>query len=130
MGLLIHPDQPWLCGSPDGMFCLSGETCLLEIKCPHKCKEADMFDSSGESILDYIQGTGSNRRLKTTHRYFTQVQILLYLLNVQKCYFFVYSSRQNVIIEVSRDDTFLYESIPALERFYFTYLLPAAAAAK
>ncbi|XP_049514038.1 uncharacterized protein LOC119466117 [Dermacentor silvarum] len=72
MGLLIHPDQPWLCGSPDGMFYLSGETCLLEIKCPHKCKEADMFDSSGESILDYIQGTGSNRRLKTTHRYFTQ----------------------------------------------------------
>ncbi|XP_049518712.1 uncharacterized protein LOC119440104 [Dermacentor silvarum] len=130
MGLLIHPDQPWLCGSPDGMFYLSGETCLLEIKCPHKCKEADMFDSSGESILDYIQGTGSNRRLKTTHRYFTQVQILLYLLNVQKCYFFVYSSRQNVIIEVSRDDAFLYESIPALERFYFTYLLPAAAAAK
>ncbi|KAL1475030.1 hypothetical protein MTO96_037587 [Rhipicephalus appendiculatus] len=81
MGLLIHPDQPWLCGSPDGMFCLSGETCLLEIKCPHKCKEKDMFTSSGESILDYILGTGSNRRLKRTHKYFTQVQILLYLLN-------------------------------------------------
>ncbi|KAL1486334.1 hypothetical protein MTO96_009318 [Rhipicephalus appendiculatus] len=73
MGLLIHPDQPWLCGSPDGMFCLSGETCLLEIKCPHKFKEEDMFTSSGEIILDYILGTGCNRRLKRTHKYFTQV---------------------------------------------------------
>ncbi|KAH9371735.1 hypothetical protein HPB48_000216 [Haemaphysalis longicornis] len=62
MGLLIHPDQPWLCGSPDGIFCLAGETYLLEIKCPKKCENDGMFGSSGKSVLDYVQGTCSESK--------------------------------------------------------------------
>nr|XP_050039148.1 uncharacterized protein LOC126536286 isoform X1 [Dermacentor andersoni] len=127
MGLLIHPDQPWLCGSPDGIFCLAGKTHLLEIKCPHKCKQNEMFNSSGKSILEYIQGTCSDPKLKKSHRYYTQVQILMYLLNVTKCFFFVYSKKEHLTIHVGRDDSFLQEAIPGLEKFFFSWLLPAAA---
>lgn len=127
MGLLIHPDQPWLCGSPDGIFCLAGETYLLEIKCPKKCENDGMFGSSGKSVLDYIQGTCSDPSLKRTHTYYTQVQILMYLLNVNKCFFFVYSAKESLTVHVDKDDSFLQEAIPSLEKFYFSSLLPAAA---
>ncbi|XP_075560581.1 uncharacterized protein LOC142592792 [Dermacentor variabilis] len=68
VGLLLHPQQPWLCGSPDGIFSLSGETCLLEIKCPHKCIDRGIFDDSGHSILDYVHHVDGNPILRKSHR--------------------------------------------------------------
>nr|XP_054920619.1 uncharacterized protein LOC126517764 [Dermacentor andersoni] len=123
VGLLLHPQQPWLCGSPDGIFSLSGETCLLEIKCPYRCIDRGIFDDSGHSILDYVHHVDGNPILRKSHRYYTQVQILMYLLNAKQCFFFVYSKKQSVTMVVGRDDAFLQEAIPTLEQFYFQWIL-------
>lgn len=124
VGLLLHPQQPWLCGSPDGIFSLSGETCLLEIKCPYKCKDKGIFDDLGNSIVDYVHHVRGNATLKKSHRYYTQVQILMYLVNAKHCSFFVYSDKQSVTITLARDNALLQEAIPRLEQFYFEWILP------
>ncbi len=39
-GLIVKPNQPWLCASPDGFFKdETGNLCLLEIKCPSSCSQ-------------------------------------------------------------------------------------------
>lgn len=41
--------------------------------------------------------------------------------------FFVYSEKESLTVHVDKDDSFLQEAIPSLEKFYFGSLLPAAA---
>lgn len=101
VGLVISAQQPYLCGSPDGLFLdHSGELCLLEIKCPHRNKN-QMIN------VDYIEKKGGESNLKKKHLYFSQVQLLMYLTNVKQCTFFVYSSADYVSINVKRDEEFL-----------------------
>ncbi|XP_040355969.1 uncharacterized protein LOC121046150, partial [Ixodes scapularis] len=119
VGLLLHPDQPWLCGSPDGIFKFIDETCLLEVKCPYKCKDKKILDASGQSIVRYLQCVDNKIMLKESHRNYTKVQILLYLLNARECFVFVYSSKQNITVRVAKDDAFLQQAVPTLEDFYF-----------
>ena len=98
VGLIIKSNQPWLSASPDGLFCDStGNLAVLEIKCPITCKDSKI-------VVDYLD---KNDQLKTTHSYYTQVQILLYVTGAKVCYFFVYSSCDQKIVLVKYDKQFL-----------------------
>ena len=96
VGLCLKPGQTWLGASPDGIIHLSGESYLLEIKCP--------FSNRGSEISPkYVV----NGELCKTHAYYTQIQIQLYVCNLQKCDLFLYSATDQMIIPVIRDDDFL-----------------------
>ncbi|KAM7307851.1 uncharacterized protein ISCGN_011487 [Ixodes scapularis] len=124
VGLIVHLRQPWLCASPDGFFKTSDETTLLEIKCPYSRKNKVLIDvSKEESFVKYIVYEEGRLMLKKRHTYYTQVQIAMYVTNTTQCFFYVYSSKQDVIILVERDEGFLSEAVPRLELFYFRYYL-------
>ena len=96
LGLVLNPLQPWLAGSPDGVTKLDGEFVLLEIKCPLSCKDSSIN-------VGYIK----DGKLKRSHPYFAQVQVLLYLCNLRKCLFFMFSSADSVQIEILKDEEYL-----------------------
>lgn len=97
VGLVVRADQPWLASTPDGIFRDSSENiALLEVKCPISCKGA-MID------VEYIQ----DGELKKSHPYYTQVQLQMYTCNCDVCYFFVYSSADQFLTIVERDEELL-----------------------
>lgn len=120
--------QPWLCGSPDGLFYRGDEVCLLEIKCPFSRRDNVLIDAEKEiSYVPYVKYLNGKLTLLPSHRYYTQVQLLMYVCNVAECFFFVYSSAQSIVVVVERNNLFLSYAVRALEEFYFTFLLPALA---
>ena len=98
VGLIIRSDQSWVSASPDGLFKDDeGNICILEIKCPSSCKNSKIN-------VDYID---RNNKLKMTHPYYTQVQMLLYVSGLKKCHFFVYSSSDEKLLTINFDPNFV-----------------------
>lgn len=95
-GLVICQEQPWLACSPDGIIFTDFEPILLEIKCPKTCE-------NGKIVTDYL----SDGKLKRSHQYYTQIQLQMYICNIKKCDFFVYSSADYFLERVDLDMPFL-----------------------
>ena len=56
VGLIINPDEPMLCCSPDGLFFKENVLCLLEIKCPSSCQNKNIVDFERKlSNVKYLQ---------------------------------------------------------------------------
>lgn len=87
-GLVVHPLQPWLCGSPDGLFRRGDDVCLLEIKCPYSRRNNILIDVEKEiSFVPYVKYVNGKLTLLPSHRYYTQVQLLMYVCNLAECFF-------------------------------------------
>ncbi|XP_077502566.1 uncharacterized protein LOC144113400 isoform X1 [Amblyomma americanum] len=87
-GLVVHTAQPWLCGSPDGLFETAKGVCLLEIKCPFSRRNRDIIDVDQEiTFVPYIKYKNGKLTLLASHRYYTQVQLLMYVCNLNECFF-------------------------------------------
>jgi len=118
-GLVISNTNPWLCGTPDGLFSLDtwglGEGIgVLEIKCPYSCRDAKKID------VPYINWP----ELKKNHPYYTQVQLQMYLCNAKFALFYVFSPADSQLIKVERDNLFIDALILKLKNIYFDVLLP------
>lgn len=126
-GLVIHPRQAFLAGSPDGLVHTSdGSMRVLEVKCPISCENKPIIDRYGHVNIDYIyRAKDDNLYLKETHRYYTQCQMLMYCTATSTCDFFIYSRFDDHLVTVYRDDTFLEQCVFKLEWFYFNHYLPS-----
>lgn len=110
VGLVISAKQPWLCCSPDGIINFGDSIHLVEIKCPYSLQDSILIDHMNQiSFVPYIHYINGHLTLKSTHAYFTQVQLMLYILMLNHAFFFVYSSKQSITIHVDRDNSFLAE---------------------
>ena len=109
IGLVIKIDKPFLAASLDGI--ILAEKALLEIKCPISCKSRAILDREIKiSNVPYVQfDDNGNVELKQQDVYYTQVQVSMYVLGFDKCYFFIYSSKNNLLIAIERNDSFLSE---------------------
>ncbi|XP_049519214.1 uncharacterized protein LOC125943750 isoform X2 [Dermacentor silvarum] len=124
VGLFIHPEQPWLCCSPDGILDSDGRMYLVEIKCPFSLKDKKLIDHEHEeSFVPYIHYVNGQLRLKKTHQYYSQMMIMLYILGIGEAFLYIYSSQQSITVCVQRDEAFLAEYVPKLETFYFKHFL-------
>ncbi|XP_065164667.1 uncharacterized protein [Atheta coriaria] len=127
VGLIISKKQPFLACSPDGIIDNHGIFELLEIKCPSSCKDSKIIDLEARQIkvpyLIFENDSGNEITLKRVDKYFTQVQVSLYVLGLNSCHFFVYSLEDHVHIIIQRDEQFLSEVIPKIENFYFKYFI-------
>ena len=47
----------------------------------------------------------------------------MYIIGVDLCHLLIYSPTDHVYIKIKRDETFLSETIPRLEYFYFNYYI-------
>ena len=96
-GLVIQYGHPWICSSPDGLIKdANNEILCLEIKCPSSCKDKNI-------VVPFIV----NNQLKKSHQYFTQVQVQMFCCNLKMTHLFIYSSCDQNLICVPRDDIFL-----------------------
>ena len=124
VGVVIKVQQPWLCGSPDGILLEEdGKVTVLEIKCPSSCEEKKIIEN-GKSNLKYLKLENGRVILSKTHPYYTQIQINMYVTNAKWGYLYVYSPLGSKVIVVARNETFLKNVLNKLERFYFHYYLP------
>lgn len=106
IGLIQHPEHPWLGGSADG---LTESGILVEIKCP---LSRDIGDGS-------IPG-----------HYMPQVQLLMHILDVPMCHFVQYKPahvafpkpEQFTVKEVPREEGWLEKHLPTMNRFWQTVL--------
>ena len=126
IGIVIREEVPWLGYSPDGVIVRNSTLkFLIEIKCPiigKKLTAAEVARTMNCFIVDeYDQFI-----FKTNHKYFAQIQLGMFLLNLPKCHFIVYASFDNSIkiFEVDYDEMYAHSLIVSLKNAYFNFILP------
>ncbi|CAN7988818.1 unnamed protein product, partial [Ixodes hexagonus] len=123
LGLVTMPEDPWLGCSPDGLFRNEeGKIMLLEIKCPSSRWKKPLTE---KPLLAYLVECKHSKeiKLRKSHTYYTQIQICLYVLQLEECSLFLYCSVDKKTLHIKRDEEFLSDAIPKLRSFYFTFYI-------
>ncbi|KAH6943281.1 hypothetical protein HPB50_018410 [Hyalomma asiaticum] len=95
LGLVISPEVPWLGYSPDGISRQRNMKILLEVKCPVLGKNHSIVNLVKEKKLPYIVLDGEKYVLKPAHKYYSQVQLGMLVLNMDICHFVVFSKESS-----------------------------------
>ncbi|XP_077564035.1 uncharacterized protein LOC144179516 isoform X2 [Haemaphysalis longicornis] len=114
-GTVVLVVMPWLSASPDGL--VEQTSGILEVKCPFvmDCKElvcSGKYDVRNVGNTYVLARNGPNG-------YYAQVQFQLYCTSRKLCYFYVWSVKSSILVEVPFDSTYINECIPRLHTFYF-----------
>lgn len=111
-GLFLCRSHPFLGASPDGIAtCSCCGPRLLEIKSPIKLDKFCKTELCGGC-------------LKTSSRYFTQVQVQMGVTSLKTCILFVYSEEKCVQVPVRFDEGFFGELVQRCKFFCDQYLMP------
>lgn len=118
--------QPWLCVSPDGLIIYEDQVLkILEVKCPYSCKTKSIFvKNKNKYNVPYLYCEQNVIKLVTSHKYYTQVQMLMYATGMMECDFYVWSPCGSCLVNVHRDEIFLNHLLTKLHLFYFEFFLP------
>ncbi|CAN7976848.1 unnamed protein product, partial [Ixodes persulcatus] len=120
LGLVVHPLVPWLGYSPDGIvFKSESPAILIEVKSPRLGKTRKAIDLAQEKKLQYLIKDGENFKLNPNHTYFSQVQLGMFLLNLNVTHFIVYSKVEPLLVTVQRCDVHIDELVQKLQFVYF-----------
>ncbi|XP_036002672.1 uncharacterized protein LOC118565784 [Fundulus heteroclitus] len=117
-GFVIDPNHPFLGASPDGAVncdCCGNGT--LEIKCPFKHRDVAVEEAA---IIDKDFCLDATLHLKENHRYYTQVQMQMFLTKSQYCDFVVFTKSEPAsmcIIRITLDEKFCENLINKCEKF-------------
>lgn len=121
-GLMINPVVPWLGFSPDGIVFRHGKPAvLLEIRSPMRGKTETIADLVNQKKVPYILCDGENYTLRPTHSYYSQVQLGLFLLDLQEAHLIVYCEVQSLVIVVKRCTSFIDSLVKRLQYVYFQH---------
>ena len=92
-GLFVKGDYPFLAGSPDGMFvCKCCSPAAIEAKCPYSVRFEDLHKEEVYRKVEFLEkGSDAKPKLKTTHRYYSQVQAVMWVIGANHCYFIVWT---------------------------------------
>ncbi|XP_074535480.1 uncharacterized protein LOC141797727 [Halichoeres trimaculatus] len=135
-GLFIDPGRSWLAASPDGIVVdrRTGERLLcLEVKCPYKHKDHRVEDACKEDPAFCLElqdedepqpGESPAYRLKTSHSYFTQIQVQLAVTGLKRADLVVFTLKETAIVPVTFDPELWEETVTRLELFYREAVLP------
>ncbi|XP_021342823.1 uncharacterized protein LOC110443137 [Mizuhopecten yessoensis] len=124
-GFVVKPAHPFLGASPDGI--VSCQCCgkgTVEIKCPYKHRDITVQEAA---IKDKDFCLDATLKLKKKHRYFTQIQMQMFVTNCHYTDFVVYTKCQPaasmVIVRVLADDDFISTLIETCEDFVKTFVI-------
>ncbi|XP_015257603.1 PREDICTED: uncharacterized protein LOC107102711 [Cyprinodon variegatus] len=134
-GLFIDSERPWLAASPDGIVVdESGNKLLcLEVKCPFKHKDRTVADACRGDPAFCLQLQDDDRQmpgkppvyvLKTSHCYYTQIQVQLAVTGLQQADLVVFTLKEMAIVPVEFDPQLWDETVSKLEFFYRDAVLP------
>ena len=129
VGLHIHPENPWMGVSPDGLVDVvdpgtgAVKRHLIEIKCPWKCKDRALHSGDDFYPLEDLPG---DLQLPIPHYYFDQMQGIMGALGLPFAEFIVWTSKEMQITRVPfLPDYWKDELFPSLRAFYFDKFVPA-----
>lgn len=91
----------------------------MEIKSPYKYREG-LLDVTGTDDFCLDQ----NYDLKKTHPYYYQVQLHMYVCNVQYCDFVVCTTPEMIVNHIPRDEQLLQKALPIAKQCYVSCILP------
>lgn len=121
-GFTVDNDFPFLGASPDGLItCACCGQGVLEIKCPFKHRDSTIFDavhSDSGFCLD------KNRQLKTNHRYYSQIQVQMYVTRSAYCDLFVFLEHDSELVRISYDSGFVDQLLGKASEFFVSSVLP------
>ena len=120
-GFTISSEMPYLGASPDGIrSCDCHPDILVEIKCPHSYKDIDPNTLLGtpQSCID-VHGN-----LRQSHRYYSQVQMQMFVLEKCVCDFVIYTMKGMYITCVPIDNEFCKKLTRTTTQFFFNYIMP------
>ena len=125
-GLVVHPDEPWLACSPDGIICSSSshDEGLLEVKCPFRCLSMSL-DEAARSSSFCLKHDNQSFTLRQSHAYYYQVQHSLLVAGLRWADFVVWSPQELFIERIPVNDTLHNRMLDKLRIFYRQNLLPA-----
>ena len=115
---------PFIGASPDGLYncdCHNDGEIAIEVKCPYSKRDTKSLE---EAVADENFYLDSNFVLKRTSQYFTQVQMQLFVLDLHKCTFIVWTPNWFHHQTILRDDYFIESSIPVLNLFFKRHIIP------
>lgn len=119
-GFVVRSDEPHLGTSPDGtVSCSCCGDGVLEIKCPYRYREGLQ-----EAPLNKDFCLDQSLHLKTTHHYYHQVQLHMFVCNVSYCDFVVWSTKEVIINRIPRDEKFLQKMLPKAKACFLSCILP------
>ena len=120
MGLKLYNKIPYIAGSVDGLLtCDCHRPMVIEIKCPYSLKDGSILQD-GEK-LTYLT---NNLELKTTHAYYTQIQIYLEVLGLLNDKFVVWCKEDCISLNIEFDETFFNNMVKNLDSYYRDCYLP------
>ncbi|XP_053698879.1 uncharacterized protein LOC128745832 [Sabethes cyaneus] len=124
-GLVISSQENWFGGSPDRIDPIS--KALLEIKCPvskDASLETILCSPSVAKFAKHFPPTGKFV-LNKNHAYYCQVQLNMWILNLQSCDFIIYSCKEDdfELIEVPFDKEFAVKILNDLKQLFFQRML-------
>jgi hypothetical protein len=124
-GMIVDQDQPWLSYSPDGVVHLTVDgkkkSSLLEIKCPHTKRYAT------DENVGYKDCKWPNGKVgPVTRNYYYQIQMGMYMLGLDQCYFVAWAPRALRYHLIPYDKEWFEGTVlPAIKAWYFDRYLPA-----
>lgn len=94
---------------------------VVEVKCPYKHRYS--------TLSDYLKDlssclTENARELKPMHKYYSQVQLQMFVYGVKVCDFVLYTKKVTAVLYVPRNDQFIKELLDKVKAFYLQCVLP------
>lgn len=120
--LLICDKLPFFATSADSLASCSCHGCRVkEVKCPFSHKES--------TLKEYIKDltsclTEDGRALKNNHKYYSKVQLHLFVHNVETYDLVMYTLRMTAILHISRDNNFISRMTERVKVFYLNCVIP------
>ena len=121
-GLHVRSDLPFIGASPDALIeCKCHGKGLLEIKCPRKYR-----DGLKDWEKDKTFPINADKTIKTNHKYYSQIQGQMLVLDRYYCDLFIWTPIENstVTVRVLKDNTFCESMLQKLKQYFFDVLLP------
>lgn len=119
-GFRISDEVPYIGVSTDSiMTCDCHGKRIVEVKCPFSAKDKDM-----KSFLDSADCYIKQNELKNTHKYYSQVQLQMFVYQVDSCDFVTWAPKFVIITYVKKDEKFVREMIDKCKLMYRNHILP------
>ncbi|XP_068708975.1 uncharacterized protein [Montipora foliosa] len=126
-GFLISKSKPFLGASVDNIQkCQCSKGCpntVVEYKCPWKHRDLHPKKAFLTPEIGGIKN-GDGFALKSTSKYYFQVQLQMFVTGLELCQFVVWTKQGIFSVEVPYDATFMSNVCAKLERFWIGQVLP------
>ena len=117
-GLKLCESMPFIGASADGLFnCQCHQkNFTLEIKCPYSLRESETLEGVLTNNKFFLN---PDKSLKNNHKYYTRVQLQMYVYNVEQCYFIVLTPKWMCYTLVCYNNAFTSTMLKKLNEFFF-----------